>query len=69
MATYVFAYSSGGDMPDPKEAQAASMVAWGAWFGGPGASVVDAGSPATLLPFVRPLDAPIGGTITAIVRR
>jgi hypothetical protein len=44
MANYVFVYS-GGSTPDSEEAQAATMAAWGAWFGGLGDAVVDAGNP------------------------
>jgi hypothetical protein len=44
MANYVLVYS-GGSMAETEEAQAASMAAWGAWFGGLGDAVVDAGNP------------------------
>jgi hypothetical protein len=44
MANYVLVYS-GGSTPDTEEAQAAVMAAWGAWFGGLGDAVVDAGNP------------------------
>lgn len=44
MSNYVLAYV-GGSMADTEEAQAAAMAAWGAWFGGLGDAVVDAGNP------------------------
>lgn len=44
MANYVVVYS-GGSMPKTEEAQAAVMAAWGAWFGGLGDAVIDAGNP------------------------
>ncbi len=40
---YVLVYR-GGEMAEPEE-QAAVMAAWGAWFGGLGAAVVDGGAP------------------------
>lgn len=45
MANYVLLYKGGGEMPSTPEAQQAAMEAWGAWFGGIGAGVVDAGNP------------------------
>jgi hypothetical protein len=44
MANYVLAYS-GGSMPETEEAGAAVMAAWGAWLGGLGDAIVDAGNP------------------------
>jgi len=44
MAKYVFAYKGGG-MAETEEEQKAAMEAWGAWFGGLGSAVVDAGNP------------------------
>ena len=44
MANYVLAYTGGG-MPETDEEQAAVMAAWGAWYEGLGAAVVDAGNP------------------------
>ena len=44
MGKYVFAYKGGG-MAETEEEQKAAMAAWGAWFGGLGSSVVDAGNP------------------------
>jgi hypothetical protein len=44
MAKYVLAYS-GGRMADTPEQQQASMAAWGAFLGGLGESLVDAGNP------------------------
>jgi hypothetical protein len=44
MANYVLAYTGGG-MPETEEEQAAVMAAWGAWYEGLGAAVVDAGNP------------------------
>jgi hypothetical protein len=44
MAKFVLAYS-GGSMPETEEAGAAVMAAWGAWLGGLGDAIVDAGNP------------------------
>ncbi len=44
MAKYLLVYHGGG-MAETPEAQAASMAAWGAWFGGLGSAVVDGGNP------------------------
>jgi hypothetical protein len=44
MSNYVLAYT-GGSMPETEADQAASMAAWGAWLGGLGESLVDAGNP------------------------
>jgi hypothetical protein len=44
MANYVFAYRGGG-MAGSEEEQQKVMAAWGAWFGGLGESIVDAGNP------------------------
>lgn len=43
---YVLAYYGGG-MADTPEEQAKVMEAWGAWFGGLGANLVDGGVPFT----------------------
>jgi hypothetical protein len=44
MGKYVLAYKGGGMAQTDEERQAA-MEAWGAWFGGLGSAVVDAGNP------------------------
>ena len=44
MANYVFVYSGGG-MPETEAEQQAVMAAWGAWYQGLGASIVDGGNP------------------------
>jgi hypothetical protein len=44
MANYVLVYS-GGSTPDSEQEQAAVMAAWGAWLGGMGDAVLDAGNP------------------------
>jgi hypothetical protein len=44
MSNYVLAYT-GGSMAETEEEQAAAMAAWGAWIGGLGDSLVDAGNP------------------------
>jgi hypothetical protein len=44
MANYLVVYK-GGSMAATAEAQQKQMAAWGAWFGGMGAAVVDGGNP------------------------
>ena len=44
MAKYLFVYHGGG-MPETEAEQKAVMDAWGAWFGGMGAALVDGGNP------------------------
>jgi|SRR5271165_2393138 len=44
MAKYLFVYHGGKAPTNPKEAQEV-MNAWGAWFGGLGAAVIDGGNP------------------------
>jgi len=44
MAKYLFVYHGGGHPTNPKEVQEV-MNAWGAWFGGLGAAVIDGGNP------------------------
>jgi hypothetical protein len=44
MANYLLAYHGGG-MPETEEQRNKIMAAWGQWFGGLGAAVVDAGNP------------------------
>lgn len=44
MAKYLLAYQ-GGAMPETQEEQARVMAAWGRWYEGLGAAVVDPGSP------------------------
>jgi hypothetical protein len=44
MAKYLFVYHGGG-MPESEAARAEMMNAWGQWFGGMGAAVVDGGNP------------------------
>ncbi len=44
MSNYVLAYT-GGSMAETEEAQAEAMAAWGAWIGGLGSDLVDAGNP------------------------
>ena len=46
MANYVLVYAGGG-MPETEEEVAAVTQAWGAWYGGLGAAVVDGGNPFT----------------------
>lgn len=45
MANYVLAYHGGGGMAASEEEHDRLMQAWGAWFGGLGDAVVDAGNP------------------------
>ncbi len=44
MTNFVLLYT-GGTIPETEEEQAAVMAAWGAWYGGMGAAVVDGGNP------------------------
>jgi hypothetical protein len=44
MANYLLAYK-GGSMAATDEEREVAMAAWGAWFGGLGAAVVDPGNP------------------------
>ncbi len=44
MANYLLAYKGGGMASSDKE-RAEQMAAWGKWFGGLGAAVVDGGNP------------------------
>jgi hypothetical protein len=44
MANYLLAYK-GGSMAATDEERKLAMAAWGAWFGGLGAAVVDPGNP------------------------
>jgi hypothetical protein len=44
MANYMLAYK-GGSMAATDEEREVAMAAWGAWFGGLGAAVIDAGNP------------------------
>jgi hypothetical protein len=44
MSSYVLAYT-GGSMPENEEEQNAVMAAWGAWIGGLGDALTDAGNP------------------------
>jgi hypothetical protein len=44
MANYLLAYK-GGTMAASDEERKLAMAAWGAWFGGLGAAVVDPGNP------------------------
>ena len=44
MSTYVLAYT-GGSMAESEEEQKAVMAAWGAWIGGLGDALTDAGNP------------------------
>jgi hypothetical protein len=46
MANFVLLYT-GGSMPETEAEQAAVMQAWGAWLGGLGSALVDAGNPFT----------------------
>ena len=46
MAKYLYVYHGGGGSPQlSKEEMDKVMQAWGGWFGGLGAAVVDAGNP------------------------
>ncbi len=47
MANFVLLYSGGAGMATTEAEQAASMQAWGAWFGGLGSALVDGGNPFT----------------------
>lgn len=44
MSKFLFVYH-GGSMPETEEEGARVMAAWGAWFQGMGAAVVDGGNP------------------------
>lgn len=44
MTNFVLLYTGGG-MPESEEEQAAVMGAWGAWYEGMGAAIVDGGNP------------------------
>ena len=44
MTNFVVVYTGGG-MPESEEEQAAVMGAWGAWYEGKGAAIVDGGNP------------------------
>ncbi|MCH9815764.1 MAG: YciI family protein [Actinomycetia bacterium] len=44
MTNYVLAYTGGG-MPEGEAAVAAEMAAWGEWYRGMGAQLVDGGNP------------------------
>lgn len=44
MSKFLLIYT-GGNMPEGEEAQAKVLKAWGEWFEGLGAAVVDAGNP------------------------
>lgn len=44
MANYVLVFK-GGSVPEGEEEQARVMAAWGAWYQGMGAAVVDGGTP------------------------
>ena len=44
MANYLLVYH-GGSMPATEAEQQKVMAAWGSWFGGLGAAVVDGGNP------------------------
>lgn len=44
MPKFLFVYH-GGTAPETPEAQQTAMAAWGEWFGGMGAAVVDGGNP------------------------
>jgi hypothetical protein len=44
MAKYLFVYHGGSHPTNPQEVQEI-MNAWGAWFGGLGAAVIDGGNP------------------------
>jgi hypothetical protein len=44
MAKYLFVYHGGGAPTNPDDVKKV-MDAWGAWFGGMGAAVIDGGNP------------------------
>ena len=44
MGKFVLVYTGGG-MPESEEEQAKVMGAWGAWYEGMGAAIVDGGNP------------------------
>jgi hypothetical protein len=44
MTKFVLVFTGGG-MPETEEEQAAVLAAWGAWYEGLGAAVVDPGNP------------------------
>ena len=45
MSKFLLLYSGGEGMPETEEEIAAVEKAWGAWYGGLGSAVVDAGNP------------------------
>jgi hypothetical protein len=45
MGKYVYVYKGGAGMAQSEEERNALMQAWGAWLGGLGSSLVDAGNP------------------------
>ena len=49
MTKFVLLFSGGG-MPETEEEQAAVMAAWGRWYEGMGAGVVDPGNPLGFTP-------------------
>ena len=44
MGKYVLLYTGGG-VPETEEEQAEAMAAWGAWYEGMGAAIMDGGNP------------------------
>jgi hypothetical protein len=44
MTNFVLLYTGGG-MPESEDENAAVMAAWGAWYEGMGAAIVDGGNP------------------------
>jgi hypothetical protein len=53
MAKYLFVYHGGKHASNAADAKA-QMDAWGAWFGGLGAAVIDGGNPVDKSSTVRP---------------
>ena len=45
MGKYVYVYKGGGGMAESEEERNALMAAWGAWLGGLGSALIDAGNP------------------------
>jgi hypothetical protein len=60
MAKYLFVYHGGKPLTDPAEMKAA-MDAWGAWFGGLGAAVIDGGNPVGKSSTVQPDGSLVSG--------
>ncbi len=60
MAKYLFVYHGGKSPSNPAEIKAV-MDAWGAWFGGLGAAVIDGGNPVGKSSTVQPDGSLVSG--------